>query len=124
MSNTKLMVVDDDPGIRSQLRWGLDDYDVITSDSRADAVDKLLKYKPRVVTLDLGLPPDEEGTSEGFKVLKEILDLEPGTKVVVVSGSGEKENAAKAKKIGAYGYFSKPVDIIRLKEIIELAHAE
>jgi len=122
MSNNKLMVVDDDPGIRSQLKWGLDEYEVITSDSRIDAVDKFLKYKPHIVTLDLGLPPDESGTSEGFKVLKEILDKEPETKVVIVSGSAEEENATKAKTIGAYEYLSKPVDINRLKKVLERAH--
>lgn len=124
MSNTKLMIVDDDPGIRSQLKWGLDGYDVITADCRLDAVEKFTKYHPPLVTLDLGLPPDAEGTTEGFKTLQEILEKAPDTKVVIVSGSGEEANAIKAKNNGAYEYCSKPVEILSLQQVIERAFNE
>lgn len=124
MPNTKLMIVDDDPGIRTQLKWGLEGYDVITADSRLDAVEKFKKHHPPLVTLDLGLPPDADGTSEGFKTLEEILEKAPDTKVVIVSGSGEEANAIKAKNIGAFEYYSKPVEIISLQQLIERAYIE
>lgn len=124
MSNTKLMIVDDDPGMRSQLKWGLEGYDIITADCRLDAVEKFLKHLPPLVTLDLGLPPDAEGTSEGFKTLQEILEKAPDTKVVIVSGSGEEANSAKAKSYGAFEYCSKPVETQRLQQVIERAYDE
>lgn len=117
-----LLVVDDDPGIRTQLRWGLDQYHVITAENRADALEQILAHRPKVVTLDLGLPPDAEGTREGFETLQEILQEAPDTRVVVVSGAMDSNNAEKAMESGAFGCYAKPVNIDKLRDIVEQAY--
>jgi len=118
----KLLIVDDDPGMRSQLKWGLDDFEVYTAEDRHDALEQFSKLSPHVVTLDLGLPPDAEGTQEGMATLQQILKLSPETKVVVVSGSNDETSAERAIKFGAFEFYPKPVDIQRLSEIIERAY--
>ncbi|MCW9014356.1 MAG: response regulator [Gammaproteobacteria bacterium] len=120
--NPKILIVDDDPGIRSQLKWGFEGFDVVTAENRADALEQFSKYHPAVVTLDLGLPPDAEGSNEGFAILKQILEEAPGTKVVIVSGSDEKTNAKRAVDSGAFEFFAKPVDLVKLNMIIERAY--
>lgn len=122
-NNTKiLLVVDDDPGIRSQFRWGLDEYNVITADDRVTALEQIMAHQPQVVTLDLGLPPDAEGTDEGFETLHDILDQAPNTRVVVVSGAMDHVNADKAMKSGAYGCYAKPLSIDKLRSIVAQAY--
>lgn len=116
--------MDDDPGIIQQLKWGLEGYDVVTADSRTSAIKKMIEHKPDLVTLDLGLPPDAEGTTEGFETLKQILDKAPGTKVVIVSGAEEEGSEEKAKNNGAYEYCSKPVELASLQEVLKRAHEE
>ena len=117
----KLLIVEDDPGIQSQLRWCFESYDVITAEDRASAVNELRRHEPAVVVQDLGLPPDDEGVDEGFATLKEILTLSPHTKVVVVTGHGDQANAVKAVGMGAYDFYQKPVNVDALQLIVERA---
>jgi len=124
MPKVKLLVVDDDSGIRTQLKWGLDSYDVITANSREKAITQFESNRPSLVTLDLGLPPDAEGTSEGFAILQAILARAPKTKVVVVSGSDELINSKIALERGAFEFYPKPIDIDDLKSILEKAYIE
>jgi len=123
MSIPKLLIVDDDSGIRAQLKWGLDVYDVVTADSREKAIEQFETHRPSLVTLDLGLPPDVEGTSEGFAILQAILERAPETKVVVVSGSDEIVNSEKALINGAFEFYPKPIDIEHLRSILAKAYA-
>ena len=104
----KLLIVEDDPGLQSQIRWCFEDYDIFLADDRVSALEQIRLHKPAVVTLDLGLPPETDSTLEGFATLKEILDLEHDTKVIVVTGQDEKENAMEAIGLGAYDFYSKP----------------
>jgi len=92
-AHKRLLIVDDDSGIRDQLKWSFDDFDVYTADNRTNAIAQIEALHPPVVTLDLGLPPDAEGESEGFAFLNQIMQLAPETRVVVVSGSGTPDNA-------------------------------
>ena len=85
------------------------------------AIEALRLHEPAVVTLDLGLPPDPDGTSEGFATLTEILKLKPDTKVIVASGHGARESALKAIALGAYDFYRKPVDIDELGLIVARA---
>src|SRR5690606_25180700 len=117
----KLLIVEDDPGIQSQLRWCFEDYDVIAATDRASAIAELRRHEPPVVLQDLGLPPDENGVEEGFATLKEILTLAPFTKVVVVTGHGDQQNAVNAVGLGAYDFYQKPVDIDTLQLIVKRA---
>ena len=110
----KLLVVEDDEGLQRQLRWAYEDYEVIIAGDRAAALDALRQHEPAVVTLDLGLPPDPDGVTEGFAMLDAILHARPDTKVIVASGHGARESARRAIACGAYDFYQKPVDIDEL----------
>jgi two-component system, NtrC family, response regulator len=118
----KLLIVEDDPGIQSQLRWCFEEYEVIAASDRASAIAELRRHEPPVVLQDLGLPPDAEGVDEGFAALKEIMTLAPFTKVVVVTGNGDQQNAVKAVGLGAYDFYQKPVDVDTLQLIVKRAY--
>ncbi|GAB4139543.1 MAG: PEP-CTERM-box response regulator transcription factor [Sphingomonadales bacterium] len=120
-SKQKLLVVEDDEGLQRQLRWSYEDYAVVTASNRDQALAALRAEEPRVVTLDLGLPPDPDGTSEGFAILGEIMRLAPHTKVIVASGHGERESALRAIGMGAYDFYQKPVDFDELGLIVARA---
>lgn len=117
----KLLIVEDDVGLQRQLRWAYEDYEVLVAGSRAEAMDLLRAHEPDVVTLDLGLPPDPDGSSEGFATLDEILALKPDTKVIVATGHGARESALRAIAGGAYDFYQKPVDIDELGLIVSRA---
>ena len=121
-SPRKLLIVEDDPGIQSQLRWCFEDYEVISATDRATAINELRRHEPAVVLQDLGLPPDDSGVSEGFATLREILKLAPFTKVVVITGHGDQGNAVKAVGLGAYDFYQKPVDVDTLQLIVQRAY--
>ena len=114
----KLLIVEDDPGLQAQLKWAYPDFTVIIAGDRASALTALRAEEPAVVTLDLGLPPDVDGTSEGFAVLDEIMALKPDTKVIVASGHGARDSALLAIAKGAYDFYQKPVDIEALGLIV------
>ena len=116
-----LLVVEDDEGLQRQLKWAYDGYQVICAGDRASAIEALRAHEPAVVTLDLGLPPDPDGTEEGFATLAEILRLKPDTKVIVATGHGARESATKAVAMGAYDFYKKPVDIDELGLIVARA---
>jgi two-component system, NtrC family, response regulator len=117
----KLLVVEDDPGLQAQLKWAYEDFEVIVAGDRAAALTALRAEEPAVVTLDLGLPPDPDGTTEGFAVLDAIMALKPDTKVIVASGHGARESALDAIARGAYDFYQKPVDIDSLGLIVRRA---
>ena len=116
-----LLVVEDDEGLQRQLRWAYEDYNVVTAGDRASAIALIRAEEPAVVTLDLGLPPDPDGVTEGFAALEEILALRPETKVIVASGHGARESALRAIASGAYDFYQKPVDIDQLGLIVRRA---
>jgi two-component system NtrC family response regulator len=120
-ARTKLLIVEDDEGLQAQLKWAYDDFDVIIVGDRASAIAALRAEEPPVVTLDLGLPPDPDGTSEGFAVLDEIMAIKPDTKVIVASGHGARESALTAIERGAYDFYQKPIDIEQLGLIVRRA---
>ena len=120
-SKPKLLIVEDDEGLQAQLKWAYDDFEVIIVGDRASAIAALRAEEPPVVTLDLGLPPDPDGTSEGFAVLDEIVALKPDTKVIVASGHGARASALTAIERGAYDFYQKPVDIEQLGLIVRRA---
>ncbi len=117
----KLLVVEDDEGLQRQLRWSYEQYEVIIAGDREAAIDAVRTHEPAVVTLDLGLPPDPDGVSEGFATLAAILQMRPGTKVIVASGHGARESARRAIAEGAFDFYAKPVDIDELGLIVRRA---
>jgi two-component system NtrC family response regulator len=116
-----LLVVEDDEGLQRQLKWAYDGYRVVTASDRLAAIEMLRLHEPAVVTLDLGLPPDPDGTTEGFETLTQILRIKPDTKVIVASGHGARESMLKAIGLGAYDFYRKPVDIDELGLIVSRA---
>lgn len=118
----KLLIVEDDPGLQSQMRWAMTDtHDVVTTDNRGDALDLFEQERPQVVILDLGLPPDPDGASEGLATLQGILAIDPAAKVIIASGNEERSNAVRAISLGAYDFCSKPIDIDVVGLIVERA---
>jgi two-component system NtrC family response regulator len=117
----KLLIVEDDPGLQRQLRWAYEGYQILPASDREGAIALLRAEEPAVVTLDLGLPPDPDGTSEGFAVLEAILALKPDTKVIVASGHGAHESMLRAIAMGAWDFYQKPIDIDALGLIVARA---
>jgi two-component system, NtrC family, response regulator len=117
----KLLIVEDDAGLQKQLRWGFDAYEVLLAGDRESALAHLRRHEPSVVTMDLGLPPDADGASEGLALLQQILALAPDTKVIVLTGNQDHANAVKAIGMGAYDFHQKPFEFDVLGLVIERA---
>ncbi len=117
----KLLVIEDDEGLQAQLKWAYEDYDVVIAGTRETALSVVRAEEPAVITLDLGLPPDPDGTSEGFAVLEAVMAMKPDAKIIVASGHGARESALRAIEQGAYDFYQKPVDIDTLGHIVDRA---
>ncbi len=117
----KLLIIEDDPGLQRQLRWAYEDYQLFIAGDREEALDIFRAQTPDVVTLDLGLPPDPDGTREGMATLAQILAERPGTKVIVASGHSDRASAQMAIAQGAWDFYQKPLDIGSLGHIVARA---
>lgn len=117
----KLLIVEDDLGLQSQLRWHFDQYEVIVAGTREDAVAAIRLHEPAIILQDLGLPPDEEGVDEGFRCIREISNLYPNAKIIVMTGNADYENAVRAVAMGAYDFYQKPVNPETLDLILQRA---
>ncbi len=118
---TRLLIVEDDPGLQRQLKWALDEFDVECAGTREEALAAARRLEPPIVLQDLGLPPDPDGVEEGFATITELLRLAPQTKIVVVTGREGREHALRAIRSGAYDFCQKPVDLSVLSLIIDRA---
>ncbi|MDE2365787.1 MAG: PEP-CTERM-box response regulator transcription factor [Betaproteobacteria bacterium] len=116
-----LLVIEDDPGLQRQLRWSFDAYEVLVASDRESALALARRHEPAVVTMDLGLPPDPDGASEGLATLEQILELAPDTKVIVLTGNQDHGHALKAIGMGAYDFHQKPCDPEMLGLVVERA---
>ena len=116
-----LLIVEDDPALQKQMRWAFDSRETIVADDRESAIAQLRRHEPAVVTMDLGLPPAPDDVTEGFRLLREILALAPDTKVIVLTGQHDRENAVRAVGLGAYDFFAKPFEPELLELTIERA---
>jgi two-component system NtrC family response regulator len=105
-----LLIVEDDPALQKQMRWAFDAFETVVADDRETAIAQLRRHEPAVVTMDLGLPPAPDDVTEGFQLLGEVLGLAPDTKVIVLTGQHDRENAVKAVAMGAYDFFGKPFE--------------
>ena len=117
----KLLIVEDDQGLQSQLRWHFDQYEVIPAYNREEAIAAIRLHEPPIVLQDLGLPPDDEGVDEGFRCIREISALAPNTKIIVMTGNADYENAVRAVAMGAYDFYQKPVNPETLDLILQRA---
>lgn len=116
-----LLIVEDDPALQKQLRWSFDQFETLTADDRESALAQLHRHSPAVVTMDLGLPPDADSVSEGFRLLEQIISASPDTKVIVLTGQNDRTNALRAIALGAYDFFAKPFEPELLNLTIERA---
>jgi two-component system NtrC family response regulator len=117
----KLLIVEDDEGLQSQLEWAFGTYEVVVASDRKAALSAIRTHKPAVVTLDLGLPPDADGATEGIATLREIMAMSPETKVIVASGHEARESAQTAIALGAFDFYAKPIIIADLRLIVARA---
>lgn len=117
-----LLIVEDDLALQKQLKWSLDRFESVTADDVASAVLQFRRNSPAVVTMDLGLPPDRDSVSEGFKCLEKLLELDPAAKVIVLTGQNDQDNALRAIRMGAYDFLAKPVDPDVLALTVERAY--
>jgi two-component system NtrC family response regulator len=116
-----LLIVEDDLALQKQIKWSLDQFEAVTANDRESALVQLRRYSPAVVTMDLGLPPDADSVSEGFKLLEQILAVDSDTKVIVLTGQNDQANALRAIALGAYDFFAKPFEPELLNLTIERA---
>jgi two-component system NtrC family response regulator len=121
MGKKKLLVIEDDAGMQKQLRWSFDQYEVLLAGDREAALALARRHQPAVVTMDLGLPPDPDGASEGMATLQQLLAVAPDTKVVVLSGNQERRHALKTIALGAYDFHAKPFEPELLSLVVERA---
>jgi two-component system NtrC family response regulator len=105
-----LLIVEDDPALQKQMRWAFDGFETVVAGDRESAIAQMRRFEPAVVTMDLGLPPAPDDVSEGFALLGEMLSWAPDTKIIVLTGQHDRENAVRAVGMGAYDFFSKPFE--------------
>ncbi len=116
-----LLIVEDDLALQKQIKWSLDQFEAVTAHDRESALVQVRRHSPAVVTMDLGLPPDADSVSEGFKLLEQILAAAPDTKVIVLTGQNDQANALRAVALGAYDFFAKPFEPEMLNLTIDRA---
>ncbi|MDQ1830166.1 MULTISPECIES: PEP-CTERM-box response regulator transcription factor [Massilia] len=117
----KMLIIEDDPGLQKQLRWCFDAYEVVVAGDRDAALAQVRRHEPAVVTMDLGLPPDPDGATEGLATLRQILALAPDTKVIVLTGNQNHAHAVEAIGLGAYDFHQKPFDPEMLGLVVQRA---
>ncbi|MEO6320709.1 MAG: PEP-CTERM-box response regulator transcription factor [Polaromonas sp.] len=116
-----LLIVEDDLALQKQIKWSLDRFDSVTAHDRESALLQLRKSRPAVVTMDLGLPPDADAVSEGFRLLEQMMAVDPDIKVIVLTGQNDQANALRAVAMGAYDFFAKPFEPELLNLTVERA---
>jgi two-component system NtrC family response regulator len=116
-----LLVVEDDPALQKQMQWALDQYEVLVADDRDSAIAQLRRFEPAVITMDLGLPPHPDDTTTGFQLLQELTSLSPDSKIIVITGQHDRDNAVRSIALGAYDFCEKPFQPEMLSLIIERA---
>jgi two-component system, NtrC family, response regulator len=121
MTGPKLLIVEDDDGLSRQYRWALSEYQLFFAPNRQKAAAIVTREHPPVALVDLGLPPDADGSSEGLALLQEILESVPDAKVIVATGSEDVNDALRAVSLGAFDFYRKPVDIEVLRIILARA---
>ena len=109
-TSNPLLIVEDDLALQKQIKWSLDRFESVTAHDRDSALLALRRHQPAVVTMDLGLPPDPDSVSEGFKLLEQMLDVDPNVKVIVLTGQNDQAHALRAVAMGAYDFLAKPFD--------------
>ncbi|MBI5644291.1 MAG: PEP-CTERM-box response regulator transcription factor [Deltaproteobacteria bacterium] len=123
MKKQDILIIEDEASICDQMKWALmEDYNVFTAGDSVSAMQIFSSIRPAIVTLDLGLPPHPDDTSEGFNILSKILNYDPVTKIIIITGNSDRGSALKAISSGAHDLLTKPVNVDELKTILKRAH--
>ena len=122
VQSAPLLIVEDDLALQKQIKWSLDRFDSVTASDRESALVQFRRHQPAVVTMDLGLPPDPDSVSEGFRLLEQLLEIDPHVKVIVLTGQNDQANALRAIALGAYDFFAKPFEPELLALTIDRAY--
>lgn len=109
-NSRSLLIVEDDLALQKQIKWSMDRFETVVAGDRESALVQVRRYNPAVVTMDLGLPPDADSVSEGFKLLEQILAIDSDIKVIVLTGQNDQNHALRAVAMGAYDFFAKPFE--------------
>jgi two-component system NtrC family response regulator len=116
----RLLIVDDDRAILSQLSLALgDEYDVFTADRVGEAWRMIRTIRPELVTLDLAI--EANNPESGFRLLEQCLEADPFAKVVLITGNDSREHALRAVAHGAYDFFGKPIELDELRVLLRRA---
>jgi two-component system NtrC family response regulator len=122
MNKAKLLIVEDDEAIRTQLKYALrDEFAVLFAADRREAISVVESERPALVSLDLGLPPHPDSADEGLQALDQVMKRAPDTKVIVLTGNGDRENAIRAVQLGAFDYHLKPIQLDDLRVVLRRA---
>jgi two-component system NtrC family response regulator len=121
VASAPVLIVEDDLALQRQIKWSLDAFETATASDRDSALAQFRRHRPSVVTMDLGLPPDPDSVSEGFRLLGQMLEIDAGVKVIVLTGQNEQANALRAVALGAYDFLAKPFEPEVLRLTIERA---
>ena len=116
-----LLIVEDDPALQSQMRWAFDQYEVVVANDRESALAQIRRFEPGVITIDLGLPPAPDAPTEGLLLLEQLMSISPDSKVIVITGQHDRDNALRSIALGAYDFCEKPFQPEVLALIIERA---
>ena len=116
-----LLIVEDDLGLQKQMRWSFDAYEVVVAGDREATIAQVRRHEPAVMTMDLGLPPHPDGSTEGLSTLEQVLSIAPDTRVIVVTGNQDRANAVAAIGMGAYDFYQKPYDPETLNLVVARA---
>ena len=118
-----ILIIEDDEGLQSQLKWHFDDFDttIVCVSDREAALAAVRQHEPMVIIQDLGLPPDPEGVSEGFRCLSDILSLTGQAKIIVLTGKDDHSNALRSIELGAFDFYTKPIDTDQLDHVVDRA---
>lgn len=118
MSETRILVVDDEYLIRWTLQQNLEKegYEVLLAETGEEALDKVKEEAPDLILLDIKLPG-----IDGYEVLERTLKIDDGTIPIMVTAYDEVEKVVKAMKLGALDYITKPFDFDKVHLSIKKA---
>lgn len=114
----KVLIVDDQAGIRQLLNEILndEDYEVKVAENGMKSLEIIPEYQPEIILLDMSMP-----VMNGLEVLRALQKLPFNVRTIMMTAYGEAEYVAQAKELGAYAYITKPFDIVKLCDMIAKA---
>ncbi len=109
--NRRILVVDDEQGIRAALGQLLEyeGYEVHTASNADDGIAEYQKFRPNLVFMDVKMPG-----MDGMDALRKLREIDPAATVVMISGHATIRTAVEATQLGAYEILEKPLDTDRI----------